>query len=145
MKYTKLIFTASVALIALVFLGGALQGTTAFSAESNEDSQSADTPNLSTYLTPELLRMIFPEAERFGDVEGSPPSAPVFQGDTLLGYVFETYDLVQGVGFSKRPFHILVGMNLSGFVTGVRLVHHVEPIAILGRTDEDFHQNFYLN
>ena len=109
-------------------------------AVSTEELQPADTPNLSTYLTSELLGMIFPEAERFGDIEGTPPSAPVFQGDTLLGYVFETYDLVQGVGFSKRPFHILVGMNLSGFITGVRLVHHVEPIAILGRTDEDFHQ-----
>ena len=109
-------------------------------ANSTEESQSLYVPNLSTYLTPELLGMIFPEAERFGDIEGTPPSAPVFQGDTLLGYVFETYDLVQGRGFSKRPFHILVGMNLSGFITGVRLVHHAEPIAILGRTDADFHQ-----
>ena len=80
-------------------------------ANSTEESQSLYVPNLSTYLTPELLGMIFPEAERFGDIEGTPPSAPVFQGDTLLGYVFETYDLVQGRGFSKRPFHILVGMN----------------------------------
>ena len=140
MKYPKLILTALVAVIALVFSRDILQGSIAFSAESTKDSRSAETSNLSTYLTPELVKMIFPEAERFGDIEGSPPSAPVFRGDTLLGYVFETYDLVQGVGFSKRPFHILVGMDLSGFVTGVRLMHHVEPIAILGRTDEDFHQ-----
>ncbi|SVB70638.1 uncharacterized protein METZ01_LOCUS223492, partial [marine metagenome] len=140
MKYPKLILTALVAVIALVFSRDILQGSIAFSAESTKNPRSAETSNLSTYLTPELVKMIFPEAERFGDIEGSPPSAPVFRGDTLLGYVFETYDLVQGVGFSKRPFHILVGMDLSGFVTGVRLMHHVEPIAILGRTDEDFHQ-----
>ncbi|MFP6754830.1 MAG: hypothetical protein VCB60_03820, partial [Alphaproteobacteria bacterium] len=124
----------------LILLEGILHSGFALAANRVEELTPETTSNLAQYLNPELLEMVFPNAERYGEIEGVPPSAPVFKGDTLLGYVFETYDLVRGVGFSKAPFHILVGMDLAGIIQGVRLVHHVEPIAILGRTDEDFHQ-----
>ncbi len=111
------------------------------------DSQApaADTaptagPNLETYLDDALLAMVYPDADRVGPVEGEPPAAAVYKGDDLVGYVFEQYDVVQGVGYSKRPFHMVIGLDLSGHLTGARLAMHVEPIAILGRTDDDFHK-----
>ena len=124
----------------LIFFGGILPTNSGLADSTAEKSGTDGISYLTQYLNPELLGMIFPTAERYGEVEGEPPSAPVFKEDVLVGYVFETYDLVRGVGFSKAPFHILVGMDLAGIIQGARLVHHVEPIAILGRTDEDFHQ-----
>ena len=92
------------------------------------------------YLTPEILRLVFPGADRIGEVGGTPPAAPVYQGERQLGYLFSSWDVTQSKGFSNRPFVLLVGLDLSGHIAGVRLVHHVEPIAILGLKDEAFHR-----
>jgi NosR/NirI family nitrous oxide reductase transcriptional regulator len=46
--------------------------------------------------------------------------------------------VTQSKGFSNRPLVLLVGINLAGRVTGVQLVHHTEPIGILGLNDEEF-------
>ncbi|MDP6352468.1 MAG: 4Fe-4S binding protein [Alphaproteobacteria bacterium] len=108
------------------------------SPAGGQDRES--TTNLARYLDQELLAKVFPEAERFGPVEGEPPAADVHRGDDLIGYVFETHDLVQSVGFSMKPVFIAVGLGLDGMVRGARLLGHSEPIAILGRTEEDFHQ-----
>lgn len=102
-------------------------------------AQDADTTNLESYLDEALLKTVFPDADEFGPVEGDPPAAAVYKGGELIGYVYEQYDVVAGVGYSKRPFHIVVGLDLTGHLTSVRLTMHVEPIAILGRTDDDFH------
>ncbi len=92
------------------------------------------------YLTPEILRLVFPGADRIGEVGGTPPAAPVYRGERQLGYLFSSWDVTQSKGFSNRPFILLVGLDLSGHIAGVRLVHHVEPIAILGLKDEAFHR-----
>lgn len=83
---------------------------------------------------------MFPEADSFRMVEGEYPSADVFRDGELVGYAFETHDVVRGLGYSRRPFHLLVGVRPDGILAGVRLLAHVEPIAILGRTDDDFHR-----
>ncbi len=96
--------------------------------------------SVSQYLTPEILAMVFPSADKVGPVDGTPPAAPVYKSDLVVGYLFSSWDVTQSKGFSNRPFVLLVGIDLSGHVTGVRLVHHVEPIAILGLKDEEFHR-----
>ena len=102
-------------------------------------AQDATSTNLETYLDDAILQMVFPDADEFGPVEGDPPAAAAYKDGELVGYVYEQYDVVQGVGYSKRPFHLVVGLDLTGHLTAVRLTMHVEPIAILGRTDDDFH------
>ena len=46
--------------------------------------------------------------------------------------------MTRGLGYSRRPFNLAVGVDLKGILLGVKLLKHVEPIAILGRTDQDF-------
>ncbi len=94
---------------------------------------------VSQYLTPAILTAIFPEADRTGEVTGSPPAAPVYKGDKQLGFLFSSWDVTRSKGFSNRPLVLLVGLDLMGRIAGVRLVHHEEPIAILGLKDEAFH------
>src|SRR5262249_52450122 len=57
-----------------------------------------------------------------------------------LGYLFSTWDVTQSKGFSDRPLVLLVGLDLAGRIAGARLLHHSEPIAILGLHDEQFQQ-----
>jgi NosR/NirI family nitrous oxide reductase transcriptional regulator len=71
---------------------------------------------------------VFPGADRFGPMEGMPPSQPAYKGDQLAGYVFLTED----IGYSGKPIKILVGMNLEGLIVGAKVVEHHEPILLVG-------------
>ena len=118
-----------------------LASATVFCARSaalGEEPKSGAT--ITQYLTPAILEEIFPGADKVGEVMGTPPAAAIFKGDRQLGYLFSTWDVVQSKGFSSRPLILLVGIDLTGHITTARLVHHTEPIGILGIKDELFHR-----
>ncbi|MDX1489323.1 MAG: 4Fe-4S binding protein, partial [Acidiferrobacterales bacterium] len=83
------------------------------------------------------VRELFPDATRFGTLTGNPPAAPAYQGDELLGYVYLTKDILQIPAYSGKPINNLVGIDLNGDITGVRIVEHEEPILVVGVTEED--------
>ncbi|MBV8090780.1 MAG: FMN-binding protein, partial [Alphaproteobacteria bacterium] len=128
-------------LVSAVLLAASLAGTGAWAMG---DEPAAGRETVTQYLTPQILQMIFPGAERVGEVGGVPPSAPVYKGDRQIGYVFSTWDVTQSKGFSNQPLVLLVGLDLEGRISGARVVHHTEPIAILGLKDEGF-QRFAEN
>ena len=90
------------------------------------------------FLLEYRLPEIAPDADRFGPPAGEPPAMPLYRGDETVGYAFDTWDTVEAVGFSRKPFHILAAIDLQGRLTGVSLAWHIEPIASLGRDDNDF-------
>lgn len=75
---------------------------------------------------------VFPGAERFGRVEGSPPAAAAYKNDSLAGYVFETSD----IGYSGKPIKLLVGIDTNGVITGAKVTEHHEPILLVGIPQE---------
>ena len=90
----------------------------------------------------EIMEYVLPPGSSIGEIiynEEFPPLAEIIQNDTVQGYLFETYDWVKGLGYSRKPYHIIAGINLEGKITGIRLMWHTEPIAILGRTDQDLY------
>ena len=92
----------------------------------------------------EIEQYVLPENSQIGqlifDEESMiPPLAEIISNGKVVGYLFETYDWVKGLGYSRKPYHIVAGINLEGNITGVRIMWHTEPIAILGRTDQDLH------
>lgn len=89
----------------------------------------AEGPSTSATLD---LAVIFPGADRMGEMSGEIPSAPVYRNDEIVGYVFSTLDTVGTIGFSGKPINIMVGMNLGGDITGAQIIHHSEPILIIG-------------
>jgi transcriptional regulator of nitric oxide reductase/ferredoxin len=90
------------------------------------------------YSLPETeMRQAFPEGDAFGALEGSPPAAAVHKGGQLAGYVFSSRQTVQSTGYSAKPLDVVVGLDLSGIITGVAIAEHHEPILIIGVTDED--------
>ena len=104
----------------------------AFAQEQTSPAQEQTATGLAAYLDDAMLAMVFPGADSYGPVEGEPPAATAYKNGKIVGYIFEQYDVVQGVGYSKRPFHLIVGLDLAGRIAGARLTMHTEPIAILG-------------
>ena len=74
----------------------------------------------------------FPEATRFGPLEGEPKAAAVYAGERLLGYVFLTDDVVRIPAYSGKPINSLVGVDAAGRIAGVAIVEHSEPILAVG-------------
>ncbi|WP_236025186.1 NosR/NirI family protein [Arenibaculum pallidiluteum] len=72
-----------------------------------------------------------PGADHFGPIAGMPPAAPVYRGDTLLGYAFLNSDYVNATGYSGKPIHIVLAVALDGTISGARLVDK-EPIVLVG-------------
>ena len=84
-----------------------------------------------------VARDFFPTADRFGALEGEPPAAAVWGRGKLLGYVFQTYDVIRIPAYSGKPINTLVGLDTGGRIVGVRIVHHEEPILAIGITDKE--------
>jgi transcriptional regulator of nitric oxide reductase len=125
---------------AAVFCGAVLlvAGLGGGAARAMGDEPVVGRETVTQYLTPAIRAMIFPDADKVGEVSGVPPAAPVYKGGRQVGYLFSTWDVTQSKGFSNRPLILLVGLDLGGQITGARVVHHTEPIGILGLHDEDF-------
>ena len=84
-----------------------------------------------------LALSFFPGADRVGDISGTPPAAPVFRGQELEGYVFLSDEVVKIPAYSGKPVSVLVGFDVGGQITGVRIVAHQEPILLVGVTEQD--------
>lgn len=82
------------------------------------------------------VRTFFPQADRFGETEGTPPAATVYQGDTLIGYAFVTDDVVKIPAYSGKPVNLLMGIDLEGKITGAKVLEHHEPILLVGIPEE---------
>ena len=111
---------AVLAMVLFVFM--AVSGTNGFAA----------TADLAKFLDKVKPAEIFPGADRYGAPGGDPVVAPVFKGDSRVGYAFLTSDVVNSNGFSGKPIEILVGINNASVITGAKLVKHHEPIVLIG-------------
>lgn len=82
------------------------------------------------------IEAFFPQAERLGSPRGEPPAVPVYSVGRLLGYVFQTMDVVQIPAYSGKPVNLLVGIDTEGRITGVRILEHHEPILLAGVSEQ---------
>jgi polyferredoxin len=79
----------------------------------------------------------FPDADKIGAFEGEPPAAAVYGDNKLLGYVFLTDDVVSIPAYSGKPVTTLVGFDLQGTITGIKILRHEEPILAVGIKESD--------
>ncbi len=71
-------------------------------------------------------------ADRYGDVADTIPVVAVYAGDEQLGYVFLNTDFNDATGYSGKPIHVLVALDMEGRIAGLKLVKHSEPIVLIG-------------
>lgn len=81
-------------------------------------------------VTPEIMREVFPQADRFSTKAGSPPVITAFRkteaGEAIAGYLFETKDYPpEEVGYSA-PIEILAGIDNQGQLTGIKVLFYRE-------------------
>jgi hypothetical protein len=86
------------------------------------------------------VRSFFPDADRFGSLEGDPPAAAIHRGARLLGYAFLTADVVQIPAYSGRPINTLVAFDVAGRIVGIQIVQHEEPILVVGISEAQLAQ-----
>ncbi|HVC17720.1 MAG TPA: 4Fe-4S binding protein, partial [Rhodanobacter sp.] len=78
------------------------------------------------------VRGYFPGATRFGDISGKPPAAPVYDGDKVIGYVFESVMVAPVPAYSGQPVNILVAIDRTGKIIGTKVLEQHEPILLVG-------------
>lgn len=79
---------------------------------------------------------VFPSADRLAPAGGGGGVMAVSQGARLLGYAWLSHEVANTTGFSGRPINVLVGMDIAGKITGVRIIEHHEPILAIGVSDQ---------
>jgi len=90
----------------------------------------AEQGKLRERLTPEVMAVVYPSAERLGVEEGSPPAIAVYKGGQIVAYVFSTLDIIAATGYSTIPFDVIAGVDLSGRITGAKVVFHQESMIV---------------
>ena len=107
---------SALALIALAFMAAALVAPA-----------HAEKGKLLERLTPDVMAVVFPGAERLGPEEGTPPAIAVYKGDKVVAYIFSTLDIIAPPGYSTTPFDVIAGVEPDGRITGAKVIFHREP------------------
>ena len=74
----------------------------------------------------------FPMANQLTDFDGHKNIWAVKQGETLLGYAFETDNHVSIPAYSGKPVNILVSFDTKGAFKNAWVLEHHEPILLVG-------------
>lgn len=81
---------------------------------------------------PADIKAIFPSATRIGQTDPNLATIPVYQLSQLLGYVFESDDFTNFIGFSGETINVLIGIDTNGVFAGFKVLNHHEPIFLHG-------------
>lgn len=103
-----------------------------FIAALTAASQAFAADGLSAYLAKVQPTELFAGADRFDDPVGEPAIVPVYKGADIAGYAYLNSDFTNSTGYSGKPIHIVVGIDKTGVVRGLKLVDHKEPIVLIG-------------
>src|SRR4051812_276487 len=114
-----------IALLLLLLLGAA-------SADAQVQPQTAapvvaSAVPLRDRLTPEVMAVVWPNAEKLELDNGNPSAMAVYKDGRVVGYVFSTLDVVHAPGFSGIPFDVIAGTDLTGHITGSKVIFQRDP------------------
>ena len=84
-----------------------------------------------------LAQQYFPQATHIGGFEGEPLAAAVYRDREVLGYLMRTTDIAPIPAYSGKPITLLVGLDVGGRITGLKITEHSEPILVVGISDQD--------
>jgi len=82
---------------------------------------------------------VLPGAVRFEKPDGKPYAAGYDVEGEVVGWVTLSTDVVDIKGYSGKPMFTLVGLDTEGVITGGRVVHHSEPILLVGIPESELH------
>ena len=83
------------------------------------------------------VQLVFPDAQSISPLGDKNPAYSVRSERGQLGYAFTTGELAPISAYSGKPIDTLVGLGEDGLITGLEILHHEEPILVIGISDED--------
>ncbi len=82
------------------------------------------------------INAVFPSATNISEkspiAKDLPEIRTIYQDEEILGYVFETDDVVSIPAYSGKTVNVLVAIDLEGEIRAVRVLSHHEPILLVG-------------
>ena len=91
----------------------------------------------SAELTLGDVQQVFPEAASISALDGKTAAYLVRGPNGPLGYAFSTEELAPISAYSGKPINTVVGLGEDGLIRGVHILHHEEPILVIGISDQD--------
>ncbi|WP_290702469.1 transcriptional regulator NosR [Amphritea sp.] len=84
----------------------------------------------------DTITRAFPQATSIGEklpvLADKPLAWTAYKGEEVLGYGFETDDVVKIPAYSGKPVNTLVVMDTEGGILATRVLEHHEPILLVG-------------
>ena len=89
--------------------------------------------------------LVVPAATEFRSVDGAPHWEALDRDGDVIAWVALSTDFVDIKAYSGKPLVTLVGLDPDGVITGARVVHHSEPILLVGIPESALHEfvDFY--
>jgi NosR/NirI family transcriptional regulator, nitrous oxide reductase regulator len=88
-------------------------------------------------LTLAEVQRVFPAAQAITPLNDKTLAYVVRSERGQLGYAFTTGELAAISAYSGKPINTLVGLGEDGLIKGVEILHHEEPILVIGISDAD--------
>ena len=80
----------------------------------------------------DAIAEISEDATHIGSKQEYPPLWPLFRQNELIGWAFDSIDLINIPGFAGTPIDVLVVIDTEGTYVGVKVLNHAEPVLAYG-------------
>ncbi|PSF08939.1 transcriptional regulator NosR [Marinobacter halophilus] len=87
----------------------------------------------------QVIQGAMPSVTSFQPREDNRAIQELYAGDELVGYAYQTLDFVQTPAYSGKPLNAMVVLNTEGIIQGTRVIHHDEPILLIGIPEIKMH------
>lgn len=92
-----------------------------------------------TDLEKQRINTVLPGVTNISDPTGESGVRELKQDDELVGYAFETINVVNIPAYSGKPINSQVIMDLDGTILDAYVLHHEEPILLIGIPEHKLH------
>jgi len=87
----------------------------------------------------QVIEKAMPEVTEFQPREENRAIQELYAGDELVGYAYQTLDFVQTPAYSGKPLNAMVVLDTDGVIKGSKVIHHDEPILLIGIPEQKMH------
>ncbi|SEK87240.1 NosR/NirI family transcriptional regulator, nitrous oxide reductase regulator [Atopomonas hussainii] len=90
-------------------------------------------------LISQRIKATFPAYTQLSAAEGEFAVQRILQGDTLLGFAFESRNVLDLPAYSGKPINMLVLLDTQGVIQDAYVLEHHEPILLTGIPESKLH------
>ncbi|WP_372964533.1 transcriptional regulator NosR [Marinobacter sp.] len=87
----------------------------------------------------QVIQKAMPEVTDFQPREDNRAIQELYAGEELVGFAYQTLDFVQTPAYSGKPLNVMVVLDTTGAIKGARVIHHNEPILLIGIPEAKMH------